>query len=123
MAEAAGKWIAKKWGGDDTWDASRILKVPGTIAYSNDKKIGRGYPEVAQARIYHIGPDTLSPDEVTLMATSHAHRRTRPKSATRRVRATRTRSGGRTKCGQSWTQSGAGGRTPARGAGGRRPRR
>lgn len=34
-----------------TFNADRILKVPGTIAYSSQTKLNKGYPEKSQARL------------------------------------------------------------------------
>lgn len=42
-----------------TFNIDRILKVPGTIAYSNAAKVKAGYPLTAQSEILHIGDAVL----------------------------------------------------------------
>ncbi len=45
-----------------TFNADRILKLPGTIAYSNQKKLDDGYPETSQSGVVYVNGAILSVD-------------------------------------------------------------
>jgi predicted DNA-binding transcriptional regulator AlpA len=47
--EARNKWLGVQFGadGDGTWNADRVMKVPGTIAWANSTKRAKGWPAVS----------------------------------------------------------------------------
>ncbi len=52
--DTANKGWNASHGVGGTFNADRILKLPGTIAYSNQKKLDAGYPQASQAAVLYV---------------------------------------------------------------------
>ncbi len=71
--ERVNREINAALGASGTLNIDRILKVPGTIAWSNKVKIEeKGYPETAQAELLGEDPRAWTPEEVLLAARAAA---------------------------------------------------
>ncbi len=67
--DAANNGLNVSMGVRGTFNADRILKVPGTIAFSNQVKLDAGYPAATQARVVYMNGATMPVERFKSYAT------------------------------------------------------